>query len=211
MIYIGTTGLITRHKWKSMIAAPILGYGAYKCYGIYKKYNEGISEFYKIMNQFDQMKEGENFEEGSNEELNFMQNIMDKLKENVDPALKTLISNIQKNEYTQKHFIINQVKTELRIEELQGITKTGESNKAKLEAWEKLRVEAIREVFYYIFVTQTFLVCSYIVFSMTGKQLFEINSGKEKLNSLTGLSSALENLSGNNVISRQSEVEEENK
>lgn len=116
------------------------------------------------------------------------------MKESVDPALKTLITNIQKTEFTQRIFISNQLKNELKVEEIQNLTKTGETNKDKIEAWDRLRVESVREVFYYIYVTQIFLVCSYIVFSMTGKQLFEINAGKGKMNNMSDLSSALENM-----------------
>ena len=111
--------------------------------------------------------------------LDLWNKILENLKESVDPALKTLITNIQKTELTQRIFITNQLKNELKVEELQNLTKT---SKDKIEAWDKLRVEWIREIYYYIYVTQIFLVCSYIVFSMTGKQLFEINAGKGKLN-----------------------------
>lgn len=144
------------------------------------------------------MPEGEQVEDGSDEDLGFMNEILKKFSENVDPAHQTVITNIQKTELTQKQYILTQLRSELKVEQWQDQSKNGENNQVKIEAWNKLRTESIREAFYFIYITQAFLSCSYIVYSMTGKQLFEINAGKSNPESLSDLTKALENLENNN-------------
>ena len=123
------------------------------------------------------MPEGEQPEDGSPEELDFMQNLMKNLNDQADPILATVIKNIIQTDQAQRELILNQLKEELKIEELQRLTKESSDNKEKIECWNKLKVEIIREFFYYIYTSQVFLSCSYIAFSILGKQLFEISSG----------------------------------
>ena len=56
----------------------------------------------------------------------------------------------------QRKYIINELKRQLKVETYQGLSKNGETSKIKLEAWEKLKTETIREIFYFIFISQVF-------------------------------------------------------
>lgn len=136
--------------------------------------------------------EGQQPEEGTEDEFNFMTDIFKSLNDQASPILKTVLENIKDNEVSQKRFILNMLSEELKVEYWQDVTKTGENNQAKLEGWNKLRTEIIRELFYFIYTSQVFLSCSYIAFSTTGKQLFEIHSGAGGLDSLKDYADKLE-------------------
>lgn len=189
-------GVIKRHKWKSAIAFTAIGYSIYKLRQLYSKFKDGYGEFQKIIKLLDQQKnnlpEGEQPEDGTEEEFNFMTDILKQINDEASPILKTVVSSIQETEVTQKMFILNQLSGELKVEHWLEMTKNKEDKQAMIEAWNKLRTETIRELFYFIYISQVFLSCSYIVFSMTGKQLFEIHSGKSKEDGLTELAQKLE-------------------
>lgn len=121
-----------------------------------------------------------------------MTDILKQINDEASPILKTVVSSIQETEVTQKMFILNQLNGELKVDHWLEMTKNKEDKQAMIEAWNKLRTETIRELFYFIYISQVFLSCSYIVFSMTGKQLFEIHSGKTKEDGLTELAQKLE-------------------
>jgi hypothetical protein len=155
--------------------------------------------------------EGEQPEDGSPEEFDFMKDFMSNLNNQADPILKTVIDNIKDTEKSQRRFILNQLNVELKVDELQRITKEGESNKEKIEAWKKLMVEVIREMFYFLYISQIFLSCSYIAFSTTGKQLFEISSGKGQHDSLAELAEKLEMKANGNQDKDKDEESKEDK
>lgn len=163
---------------------------------LYLKFKDGYGEFQKIVKLLDQQKEnlpeGEQPEDGSPEELDFMKDFMSNLNNQADPILRTVIDNIKDTEKSQRRFILNQLNEELKVDEIQKLTKEGLTNKEKLEAWNKLMIEVVREMFFFLYISQIFLSCSYIAFSTTGKQLFEISSGKGKHDSLAELAAKLE-------------------
>ena len=134
---------VKTHKWKS---AFLFGFGAfttYKCTQLYFKFKEGYSEFSKIIKLMDENKknlpQGEQPEDGTEEEFNFMKGFLDNLNDQADPILKTVITNIQDTERSQRKFILNLLKEELKVEHWQGQTKQGETNKDKIKAWNELK------------------------------------------------------------------------
>ncbi|CAI2360699.1 unnamed protein product [Moneuplotes crassus] len=199
---------IKTHKWKSAIALGAVSYGSYQAYRLYSKFKEGLGEFKKIIELMDKKKEdlpeGEQPEDGSPEELDFMQNLMKNLNEQADPILATVTENIIRTEEAQRNLILDQLKEELGVTELQRLSKEGKDNKEKIESWNKLKVEVIREFFYYIYTSQVFLSCSYIAFSILGKQLFEINSGFKGEDNLQDI---IEKLGGEEETKEKTEEE----
>jgi hypothetical protein len=95
---------------------------------------------------------------------------------------------------------------------LQDSTKTSQTKEEKISSWNSLKNECIRELFLFIFTSQIFLSSSYIIFSLTGKQLFEIHSGKGKNDSIHDLAERLQSeLNEDNDNTDQTEESKENK
>jgi hypothetical protein len=87
MVTLSTIGFLATHKWKTLIGASVVGYSGYKIAKVVYGVKRGWSEFQKISELIDinrmDLPEDERPEEGSNEELDFM----NKLFENVSKLL----------------------------------------------------------------------------------------------------------------------------
>lgn len=124
------------------------------------KFTSGYREFQKILDQLEKLKEdlpeGQEIKDGSNEEFDFFKDMFKKINEQVDPALETVVNNINKTNTGQIQYILNELKEQLKVEHWQALTKTGENREAKINAWNKLLKESIREIFYFIYTSQVF-------------------------------------------------------
>ena len=186
---------IRTHKWKSAIAGVVLVGG----FSVYKKVTSGYHEITKIMEQLEKLKgdmpEGQGVEDGTEEELDFFKDMFGKISEQVDPALETVVNNINRTNQGQIRYLLNELKNAMEVENLQSLSKSGDTPKAKLEAWDKLRTESVRELFHYIYLSQIFFCTSIAAFSMTGKHLFELNAGQGGgMDNMTDMASALERM-----------------
>lgn len=167
------------------------------------------------MDQLESMKanlpEGEQIEDGSEEELGFFKDMFKKLNEQVDPALQTVVNNINRTNIGQIKYVVNDLKEKLKVDHWQQLTQTGSDQKEKLEAWNKLRTESIRELFDYLYSSQVFFTCSMVAFAMTGKQLFELNAGKGKFNNIADIATQLQKIASDNSEKTPEEIEKEKK
>lgn len=112
------------------------------------------------MDQLEKLKgdlpDGQGVEDGTEEEFDFFKDMFSKLNEQVDPALETVVNNINMTNQSQIKYILNELKEKLQVAHWQELTKSGDSTKVKLEAWDKLRTESIRELFQYLYISQVF-------------------------------------------------------